>query len=87
MQRLFETVNRKSRYTFSFFVLHQEHRQLAHEVREFYFGNATINEDSTMTYLEMMSDINMFLNIDQTVKKMAKNSKGNIYYMLYVYFP
>lgn len=57
---------------------------MADEIREFYFGNSTISEDSLMTYLYMMSDINMFVGIDQTVKKMAKISKGNIYYMLYV---
>lgn len=66
------------------FVSFQEHRELADEIRGFYFGNATITEDSIMIYLEMMSDINMFLGIDQSVKKLTTISKGKIYYMLYV---
>lgn len=58
------------------------HHELAGEIRNFYFGNATIGEDTAMNYLEMMSDINMYMGIDQTVKEIAKISKGNIYYMV-----
>lgn len=57
---------------------------MANEIREFYFRNVTITEDSIMAYIEMMGDINMFLGVDQAVKKLTAASKGNIYYMLYV---
>lgn len=71
----------KIQFDLLIFLVYQEYRILADEIREFYFGNATINADSIMTYLDMMSDINMFLGIDQSVKKLASISKGKIYYM------
>lgn len=71
-----------SSYSIEFLHL-QEYRTLIDEIRQFYFGNDTIDESSLLKYYEFLSDINFFWGIDQSVKHLAASSKGKTFYMWY----
>lgn len=50
------------------------------EIRKFYFGNSTINDENLPQLINMMSDSVFGLGIDNSVRKHAVASKGNTFY-------
>lgn len=56
------------------------------EIRQFYFGNTTINAKSIPKMIDLMSDSVFGLGIDDSVKKHAAASTAKTYYYRYVVF-
>lgn len=49
-------------------------------IRQFYFGNDSINMNKSTEYIALLSDINFFYGIDKTAKLHASKSKGRTFY-------
>lgn len=58
----------------------QKYRKLAKELRQFYFGDAKIDEHVNEPYLNMLNDKIFFYDIQKSVKYHVQKSKGNTYY-------
>lgn len=58
----------------------QEYRNLTNEIRQFYFGDNAIDEQTVSKYFDLLSDINFVWGIDRSVKTLAANSKGKTFY-------
>lgn len=56
-----------------------EYRQMADDVREFYFPNGTKVSESWAKYSEMLSDIWMVYGVDQSAKLQNSRSTGKTY--------
>lgn len=55
----------------------QEYRQLADEVRQYYFGaDAVIGNDNIPAYVDMLSDIFFFYHLDKSAKLQANAGKS-----------
>lgn len=50
------------------------------EVRNFYFGKYTQNDQKTKRYVELLSDVNFGYGTDKAVRINAAKSKGKTYY-------
>lgn len=53
---------------------------MAAEIRQFYFGNATIDENALKQYIDLLSDINFSYGIDKVAKQHAIQSSAKSYY-------
>lgn len=62
----------------------QEYKQIAQEIREFYFKDAAIDEKTLNQYIEMLSDINFAYGIDKAVKRHATKTNSKTYYLRWV---
>lgn len=65
------------------------HRDLASEVRKFYFENNLKNDPAIKRYIELLSDANLDYGIDKSVRITAAKSKGKTYcgrYYLLLFF-
>lgn len=60
-----------------------EYKQMAKEVREFYFPGGIKIADSLEKYSEMLSDTWFNYGIDQAVKLQSKRSTGKTYYYVF----
>lgn len=58
----------------------QEYRKLARDLRQFYFGDAKIDEHVNEMYLDMLNDKTFYYDIQKSVKYHVQMSKGNTYY-------
>lgn len=63
-----------------FFKFVKEYRTLNDEIRQFYFGNDSINVNKSNEYIALLSDMNFFYGIDKTAKLHALKSKGRTFY-------
>lgn len=50
------------------------------EIREFYFGNKSVDANTMPEFLKLLDDTFFIYGIDKTVKAQAKRSSGRTYY-------
>lgn len=56
------------------------------KVRQFYFGNESVNNTTTLkNYFEIMSDVAFNYAIDRSVNAYADSSTGQTYYYRYIW--
>lgn len=58
----------------------QEFRAINKEIRQFYFGNDTIDKSKTPEYVSLISDLNIIYGVDKAAKLHALKSKGETFY-------
>lgn len=61
----------------------QEYRTLAKELREFYFGNATIDEKVKDQYLDMTNDRWFFYDIQKSIRLHQTYTNASAFYFRY----
>lgn len=72
-------MNQNSNWKIEF--IFQEYRELADEVRQYYFGaNSIIDNDNIVAYIDMLSDIFIFYHLDKSAKLQANASTGKTFY-------
>lgn len=54
---------------------------ISKEVREFYFGNAKIEEKTKMQYLDRLNDAFFIHSIHKSMKTNVKHSKAKTYHI------
>lgn len=54
---------------------------MAQKVREFYFGNAAIDDQTLLQYVNMMNDVVFAYPTHKSAKIHAKNAKGKTYFV------
>lgn len=67
-------------FSFAFF---QGYRNLANEIRKFYFGNKILDISLEYDYFKFTSDLNWVYVVDQSVRNVSKILKGKTYYSWY----
>ncbi|XP_031621135.1 uncharacterized protein LOC116339416 [Contarinia nasturtii] len=65
---------------FNFSFESDQYREIANEVRKFYFGDAVINEQMMMEYINLLSDLNFVYPNYKAAKMHQKKSKGRAFY-------
>lgn len=63
-----------------------EFRLYKEEIRNFYFGNKSVNGNSVPEFLKLLDDTFFIYGIDKSVKAQAKRSSGKTYYFQWVSF-
>lgn len=61
----------------------QEYQKIAKELRDFYFGDAAIDETTLEQYIKLLSDLNFIYGIDKAAKRHASKTDSNTYYLRY----
>lgn len=59
----------------------QEYRKITKEIRDSYFGDAAIDENSLKQYINLLSDINFGYGISKAAKRHATKSNSKTYYL------
>lgn len=49
---------------------------MCEKIRDFYFGNSTVDENSLLQYIDMINDISFAYPAYKTVKNHVKNGNG-----------
>ncbi|XP_037042859.1 esterase E4-like isoform X1 [Bradysia coprophila] len=57
-----------------------KYRVYKEEIRNFYFGNQSIDKDHLTEYIRLMDDVFFIYGIDQIIKAQARRSTGRTYY-------
>lgn len=65
------------------FTIFQGYRNLANEIRKFYFGNKILNVSLRYDYFKFTSDLNWVYVVDQSVRNVSNILKGKTYYAWY----
>lgn len=58
----------------------QDYRQIAQEIRQFYFGNDAITAEKLPKYVDLSSDMNFGYFINKAAKTHATKMKGKTFY-------
>lgn len=66
-----------------FFCFFQGYRNLANEIRQFYFGNKILDISLEYDYFKFTSDLNWVYVVDQSVRNVLKILEGKTYYSWY----
>lgn len=61
----------------------QEYQKIVKEIRDFYFGDAAIDETTLKQYIDLLSDMNFIYGIDKGAKRHAYKTDSKTYYLRY----
>lgn len=61
-------------------IFHQEFQQLSEQVRQFYFGNLPIDENSLEQYIDLLSDVNFIYGINKAAIQHANKTSSKTFY-------
>lgn len=59
----------------------QQYKNLAKEIREFYFKDAAIDENTLKPYIDLLSDVNFAYGINKAVKRHAAKTNSKTYFI------
>lgn len=61
-------------------IIYDLYQRVMSEVRQYYFGNATIDQSTATRLISMLSDIHYIYPISQTLNHQLAHSSGRTYY-------
>lgn len=62
-----------------------EYKSYAKEMRQFYFGNKSVDSNTLRDYVKLLSDTFFIYGVQQMVKTQVKNSSGKTFLFKYVH--